>query len=111
MIIVTGANGFIGSAVVWQLNNMGITDIITTDLVDLTNRNLLKKRNYLQFYKAPELWSYLATTEAQKKITWIIHMGANSSTTEKNWDFLYENNFQYSQRLFSWCAQYQKNLI
>ena len=38
-------------------------------------------------------------------------MGACSSTTETNWDFLYSNNFQYSQRIFEWCAQNQKNLI
>ena len=28
MIIVTGAAGFIGSAFVWQLNTMGMEDII-----------------------------------------------------------------------------------
>lgn len=38
-------------------------------------------------------------------------MGACSTTTETNWDFLYSNNFQYSQRLFEWCSQNQKNLI
>lgn len=49
--------------------------------------------------------------EAKKAITWVVHMGACSSTTETNWDFLYANNFQYSQRLFEWCAQNQKGLI
>lgn len=111
MIIVTGANGFIGSAMIWQLNEAGFTDIIATDTVDLSQRNLLVKRKYTQFFQASELWSFLATSEAQKKVSWIIHMGACSSTTETNWDFLYENNFQYSQRLFQWCSQYQKNLI
>ncbi|MFN3696198.1 MAG: ADP-glyceromanno-heptose 6-epimerase [Pseudobdellovibrio sp.] len=111
MIIVTGANGFIGSAMIWQLNENGFNDIIATDTVDLAQRNLLAKRKYIEFYNASELWSYLATPEAQKKVSWIIHMGACSATTEKNWDFLYSNNFQYSQRLFEWCAQYQKSLI
>ncbi|MFN3453398.1 MAG: ADP-glyceromanno-heptose 6-epimerase [Pseudobdellovibrio sp.] len=111
MIIVTGANGFIGSAIVWQLNQMGVSNIIAVDSVPLTTRNLLQKRQYSQFFLSGELWSFLATSEAQKKVTWVIHMGACSSTTEKNWDFLFENNFQYSQRLFEWCSQYQKNLI
>lgn len=111
MIIVTGANGFIGSAIVWELNQKGITDIIAVDLVGLDKRNLLSKRTYSQFFLANELWSFLDQPEIQKKVTWVIHMGACSSTTEKNWDFLYSNNFEYSQRLFNWCAQYQKGLI
>ena len=31
MIIVTGGAGFIGSAIVWGLNNIGINDIIIVD--------------------------------------------------------------------------------
>ncbi len=111
MIIVTGANGFIGSAMVWQLNQSGFSDILAVDSVNLTSRNLLAKRQYVRFFEAHELWSFLMTDEAKKAVTWIIHMGACSSTTEANWDFLYANNFQYSQRLFEWCAQNQKNLV
>lgn len=111
MIIVTGANGFIGSAIVWQLNQTGFTDILAVDSVGLTSRNLLAKRQYVRFFEAHELWSFLMTEEAKKAVTWIIHMGACSSTTESNWDFLFANNFQYSQRLFEWCAQNQKNLV
>ncbi len=95
----------------WQLNQTGITDILAVDSVNLTSRNLLAKRTYSQFFEAHELWSYLMTDEAKKNVTWIIHMGACSSTTETNWDFLFANNFQYSQRIFEWCAQNQKNLI
>lgn len=111
MIIVTGANGFIGSAIIWELNQRGITDIIAVDSIGLDKRNLLAKRKYSEFYLANELWSFLDQPENQKKTDWVIHMGACSSTTEKNWDFLFENNFQYSQRLFAWCAQHQKGLI
>lgn len=111
MIIITGANGFIGSAMIWELNQAGFTDIVAVDSVNLSNRNLLQKRSYSQFYEASELWSFLTTDEARKKVTWVIHMGACSTTTESNWDFLYSNNFQYSQRIFEWCSQNQKNLI
>lgn len=111
MIIITGANGFIGSAMVWQLNQAGITNIIAVDSVSLSKRNLLKKRNYAQFFEANELWSFLMSDEARKNVSWVIHMGACSSTTETNWDFLYSNNFQYSQRLFEWCSQNHKNII
>lgn len=111
MIIVTGANGFIGSAIIWELNQKGFTDIIAVDSVGLDTRNVLAKRQYSKFFLAGELWSFLDQPETQKKVTWVIHMGACSSTTEKNWDFLYSNNFEYTQRIFNWCAQYQKSLI
>ena len=42
MIIVTGAYGFIGSAIVSELNKSSTEDIIAIDSVDLTVRNLLK---------------------------------------------------------------------
>ena len=111
MIIVTGANGFIGSAMVWQLNQSGITDIVCVDSVNLEKRNLLKKRQFHKFFEAQELWSYLATDDAKKNVSWIIHMGACSSTTETDWNFLFSNNFQYSQRIFEWCTQHKKGLI
>lgn len=111
MIIVTGANGFIGSAIVSELNQNSQEEVIAIDAVDLNTRNLLKDKKIKQFYKADELWSLLAQPEYKDKITWIVHMGACSSTTEKNWDYLYENNFLYSQRIFEWCAQNQKGLI
>lgn len=111
MIIVTGANGFIGSMMVWQLNQQGHTDIIAVDSADLNERNLLKELKYSRFLKHTDLWSTLETEEAKKNINWIIHMGACSSTTETNWDFLKENNLVYSQKIFEWCAQNKKNLI
>ncbi|MFZ4402761.1 MAG: ADP-glyceromanno-heptose 6-epimerase, partial [Pseudobdellovibrionaceae bacterium] len=111
MIVVTGANGFIGSAIVWQFNQNQVTDIVCVDSVPLNERpQLLQKRQYSHFLAKDELFSFLNSTEAQK-VSWIIHMGACSSTTEKNWDFLLENNTQYTEKIFQWCAKNNKNLI
>jgi ADP-L-glycero-D-manno-heptose 6-epimerase len=41
----------------------------------------------------------------------IFHMGACSSTTETNWDYLQDNNLVYSQRLWTWCAGHGGQLI
>ena len=111
MIIVTGANGFIGSVMVWELNQKGFTDIVCVDSVGLETRNVLKHRTYSQFLLKDELWPFLASPEVQEQVTWVIHMGACSSTTETNKDFLWENNTYYTQRIFEWCTQYRKNLI
>lgn len=111
MIIVTGANGFIGSVMVWELNKKGVTDIVAVDSVSLKERDLLKKRQYTKFLLKDELWPYLETEEAKSKVTWIIHMGACSSTTETNKEFLWENNTYYTQRIFEWCTKHQKSMI
>lgn len=103
MIIVTGATGFIGSAIVWELNAMGREDIICVDTVPPQARpGILDKRKYDRFFDHNELLEYLKNNP-QEKIDWIIHMGACSSTTEMNVDFLYENNTLYTQKLFEWC--------
>ncbi len=111
MIIVTGANGFIGSAMVWELNQKGVKDIVCVDTVGLDERNLLKKRQYGLFLKKNDLWKFLETDDVRQSVTWIIHMGACSSTTETNQEFLLENNTQYTQRIFEWCTQNGKSLI
>lgn len=111
MIIVTGANGFIGSVMVWELNQRGITDIVAVDSVGLNERNLLVKRQIHKFLLKDELWPYLESDEAKKKVTWVIHMGACSSTTETNKEFLWENNTYYTQRIFEWCTQHGKSMI
>jgi ADP-L-glycero-D-manno-heptose 6-epimerase len=112
MIIVTGANGFIGSAFVWELNQAGIKDILAVDSVSPADRpDLLKKSRFTQFLSKDELWDFLASPAAAQKVEWIVHMGACSSTTELNIEFLRENNTQYTQRLWEWCTTHQKSFI
>ena len=111
MVIVTGANGFIGSVMVWELNQKGFTDIVAVDSIGLSERNLLRKQKISQFLLKDELWAFLETEKAKKEVTWIIHMGACSSTTETNKEFLWENNTHYTQRIFEWCTEHKKSLI
>lgn len=112
MIIVTGANGFIGSALVWELNRHGIKDIICVDSVSLEERSeLLKKRQYTKFLDKDDLWLYLDSSEARSEVTWILHMGACSSTTELDVEFLKENNTLYTQRIWEWCRDNKKSYV
>lgn len=110
MILVTGANGFIGSVMVWELNRRGLTDIVAVDTVDRKTRDLLAGREIRRFLGKNEIWAFLESPEA-RELTWVIHMGACSSTTETDWNFLRENNVEYSQKLFEWCARNGKGLI
>ncbi len=112
MLIVTGANGFIGSAIVHDLNQKGIHDVVVVDSVPPKDRpQPLSNKKYARFLLHTELWSFLETAQAQQEVTWIVHMGACSSTTETNAQFLYENNTLYTQRLHEWCAKYGKKFI
>ena len=41
----------------------------------------------------------------------MIHMGACSSTTEQNFDYLYDNNFQFTKAIWEWCTVHEKRMI
>ena len=104
MIIVTGAGGFIGSAFVWELNRLGRHDVVCVDSVPLLERApLLAKRTYVRYLLRDELLDFLKTPLADA-VEWVVHMGACSSTTETNVEFLRENNTLYTQKLWEWCA-------
>lgn len=112
MIIVTGATGFIGSAMIWQLNGRGMTNILAVDTVPPAARpDVLAKRKFERFVAKDELWNFLETDQAKKEVEAVVHMGACSSTTEMNVTFLTENNFEYTKRLWNWCTQFQKTMI
>ena len=111
MHIVTGGAGFIGSGFVHQLNRMGIEDILIVDnlgsmekwknLVNLRYSDYLHKDNFLSRLSRGDF----AGVES------IIHMGACSSTTEKDADYLMSNNFHYSIKLALFCLKNKVRFI
>src|SRR5579864_7264996 len=105
MIIVTGANGFIGSAIVWELNQRGRRDLLCVDSVGLAERpQILARAHYQNFLLRDEVFEFLKSPVAAPAVDWIIHMGACSDTTETNIEFLRENNTEYTRKLYEWCA-------
>ncbi len=103
MYIVTGGAGFIGSAFVWKLNQLGIDDILVVDNLGSTQKwkNLVNLRYYDYIHKdefLEELYS-----NRFSRIEAIVHMGACSSTTELDADYLMENNFHYTKELSKFC--------
>ncbi len=100
MIVVTGAAGFIGSALVWRLNQRGENDIVCVDTrpsdEGVENLRPLHYREYISHE------TFLQSMEAGRwsdGLRGVFHLGACSSTTEMDWDYLTRNNITYSQRL------------
>jgi ADP-L-glycero-D-manno-heptose 6-epimerase len=105
MIVITGGAGFIGSAIAWRLNNLGRNDIVIVDELGLDEKwKNLVSLNFKDFINKNE---FIKEVEAGSKlgIEAIIHMGANSSTTEKNADHLIENNYEYTKKLAGYCIR------
>lgn len=99
MIIVTGGAGFIGSAMVWELNRRGHKNVVVVDNLAETKKwkNLvpLKYEDYIHKNAFPDILLEAEPT----KIEAIFHMGACSSTTQTDADYLYTNNFEYTKAL------------
>ena len=100
MYIVTGGAGFIGSAMVWKLNQMGITDILVVDNLASTEKwKNLVNRSYADYIHRDEFIDMVLHDDLPGDVEGIVHMGACSATTELDADFLMENNFRYSRVL------------
>ncbi|MCK4908024.1 MAG: ADP-glyceromanno-heptose 6-epimerase [Spirochaetes bacterium] len=112
MHIVTGGAGFIGSAIVWKLNQSGINDIVIVDHLGETDkwRNLVNL-SYSDYVDKDDFLKMILTDSLPFKIDTIFHMGACSATTEKDADYLVENNYRYTKILADWCIEKSARFI
>jgi len=111
MYIVTGGAGFIGSAFIWKLNQSGIDDILVVDNLGCSEKwkNLVNRRYKDYIHKSGFLEHLLA--DKFSDIDGIIHLGACSSTTERDADFLMENNFHFSWTVARYAIDHGVRLI
>ena len=112
MIVVTGGAGFIGSAIVWKLNQMGKDNIVIVDELQTgekwKNLNGLK---YAEIFHKDEFITMVEDDIIPFELNAIIHMGACSSTTEKDADFLLHNNYRYTLELAKYSMRHDARFI
>ncbi|MCK9229518.1 MAG: ADP-glyceromanno-heptose 6-epimerase [Syntrophales bacterium] len=112
MIVVTGGAGFIGSALVWKLNGEGLRDILIVDnlgesekwknLVNLRFEEYIHKSRFLEMIKRDRI---------DADVSAVVHLGACSSTVERDADYLMENNYRYSRVVAEWALRKKARFI
>jgi ADP-L-glycero-D-manno-heptose 6-epimerase len=110
-IIVTGAAGFIGRNIVEMLNRRGHENLLLVDhlgndekwknLVGLKYEDLLPPPQFLDLVIGDKL----------SPASVCIHEGACSATTEKNADYLLENNYRFTRLLCEWSLRHKTRFV
>jgi ADP-L-glycero-D-manno-heptose 6-epimerase len=112
-ILVTGGAGFIGSALVWALNQRGHTDIVITDFLgsDEKWKNLVPLK-YADYFEADAFRRGIAANpNAFGRFSTVFHLGACSATTEKNAAYLIDNNYAVTKELAAWALAQDARFI
>jgi ADP-L-glycero-D-manno-heptose 6-epimerase len=109
MLVVTGAAGFIGSALVGHLNQLGLAPVVAVDDFSRADKapNLAGKP--CQQVPRQDFAAWLAAHHAQ--VRGVFHIGARTDTTEFDYQVFQTLNLGYSQMVWRACAQYGLPLI
>lgn len=110
MIIVTGGAGFIGANILKGLEDRGCKDIVVVDWLGNDDKwKNIAKRELAHVVMPEDMDDFLAKHATD--ITAVIHMGAISTTTEKDVDLIVRSNQQLSWKLWEFCRDNKKQFI
>ncbi len=96
----------------WKLNSLGIEDVIVADALDKTEKwkNLTGKR-FEDYLDRAALLEAILQGKLNNTIDVIVHLGACSSTTETDANYLMENNYRYSRTLAEYALARGKRFL
>ncbi len=111
MIVVTGGAGFHRQRVCLEAQPRGVTDIIIVDELGTTDKwkNLVNLR-FTDYLHKDSFLEMIMAEQLPFDVEAIVHMGACSSTTERDADYLMKNNYLYSRALAVWAVRQRQAL-
>lgn len=110
MIVITGAAGFIGSALAAHLNALRFYDLVLVDDFSRADKapNTADLRHTARVERT-EFFTWLDANESQ--VQFIFHLGARTDTTEQSTAIFDELNLHYSQAVWNRCVAYGLPLV
>ncbi len=110
MIVITGAAGFIGSAIAGSLNANGSEKLILVDDFSKTEKDKnLEGKKYIEKVDRNHFQDWLRSYADE--VDFIIHIGARTDTTEFDVNIFNELNLNYTKDVWKSCAKYKIPLI
>ena len=110
MIVITGAAGFIASALVARLNDEGFNDLVLVD--DFSREG--RKANYSEkkYSALVDRDAFIPWLEAnENQVQFVFHLGARTDTTEFDIKIFNKLNLDYSKEVWSLCVKHGLPLV
>ncbi len=105
MIVVTGAAGFIGSALLGKLQREGYGNLVAVD--DFSNPNKRPNLQHKKLHLSIDRNDFLAwLKDNSEHVQVILHIGARTDTSEFSDDVLNALNVEYSKALWNACVEF-----
>ena len=110
MIVITGAAGFIGSVLTGKLIAEGFDNLCVVDDYshDEKNKNLVNKKTS-QVIDRDDFLEWFDKNNSE--VSFVLHIGARTDTTEFNVDIFNILNLNYSKQVWERCTDYNIPLI
>ena len=110
MIVVTGAAGFIGSALVRKFNDKGVENLILVDefSTPVKYKNLANK-SYNSKVARDEFFDWLRINH--QNVDFVFHLGARTDTAEQDMSVFEKLNVSYSKQIWNACTAFHIPLL